>query len=507
MQQQQPPGPANSSRARERYAKRRRRQLAAVTAIGLVAAVLLSALILAVFLIRGCSSLLTGSGPTYKRSSADSRWARPLAAQELKPAPWLVEFDGEHVYAARDTQKREEILTSWPVDQLAAYTLGENQPLWQRTIDAYYSEFYLGSDRLVGFKQSLMEPPYLLLDCFSAADGAQLWSFTLEQAGQGCIAAAGPQVIVGYELPDGYRLASYDLQKRVLSNTGIEAKSWGIRLPMDDLSSEEYGSDIFSELDIRLWSDLVVYKQFNVIGFVEADTGRRLREFAAPMYIHAFTVDPAQRICYIVYTGNQEQTYAVLGVPCIPGSARSVYRFEGQGEDTKLAVQDGSLALAYPLVGDETGKLRSSVRCFRQNDLVLEAEVDGLVRALFTHEQAPGVFFAAVNSGIDDLGYPSGRSVIWRFDLSNGKAAVAARYSRPMMSATPFKDDCLVLLRGGDIYSFSAVTGDTRRLRRARFPILSALASPDAEHIAVFASTEKHYANEPGQPMQVIVFE
>jgi len=507
MQQQQPPGPANLNRARERYAERRRRQLATMVAVGLVAGVLLVLLVLAVFLIRGCSSLLAGGSSSETRTARKTRRVQFVAAQELKPAPWLVEFDGEHVFAARDTQQRKEILTSWPVDQLSAYNLGNDQPLWQRTIDADYSEFYLGSSRLVGFKQFLTEPPHLLLDCYSAAAGDQLWSFSLENASQGCIAASGPQVIVGYELPDGYRLAAYDLQKSVTGNAAVEAKSWGIRLPMEGLLREEYGSDIYSELDVRLWADLAVYKQFNVIGFVEASTGRRLREFTTEMYIHAFTVDPAQRMCYIVYTGNGERTYALLAVPCIPGGARSIYRFEGQGEDTKLATQEGNLALAYPLVADETGKLKSAVRCFRQNDLVLETDVDGLVRTLFSDEQAPGMFFAAVNGGIDDLGYPSGRSVIWRLDIGSGKAEIVARYSRPIMSATSFKEDCLVLLRGGDIYSFNAATSDTRRLRRARYPVASCLASPDGSRLAVFASTEQHYANQSGQPMQVLVFE
>lgn len=129
------------------------------------------------------------------------------------------------------------------------------------------------------------------------------------------------------------------------------------------------------------------------------------------------------------------------------------------------------------------------------------------MRALFNHEQAPGVFFAATNTGVDDMGYPSGRGAIWRFDAATGEARLVSRYSRPIMAAKPFKEDCLVLLRGGDIFSFIPAAGAGKKLRRARYPILSSLASPDKTRVAVFATTEKHYADEPGQPMQVIVFE
>lgn len=507
MNRQQPPGPAPYSRARERYAKRRRRQLAMMAAAGVVTVGLLAVIVLLVFLIRGCNGLLAGSRTIAGRGSTDARRARQVAIQEFRPAPWLVEFDGERLYAAGDTQQRTEILTSWPIDQLAAYAVGDKEPVWQRPVDADYSEFYLGSNRLVGFKQSLTEPPKLQLDTYNADSGESEWSFTLDKAAHGCIAAAGPQVVIGYELPDGYRLASYDLLKHALGDAAKEAKSWGIRLPLEGLVGGEFASEVYPEIEVRLWPDLVVYKQFNVIGFVEAGTGRRLREYAAPAFIHRFTVDPVQRLCYIVHIGNQEGTFAIVAVPCGAGSPQSIHRFEGLGEDVKLAADNGGLAVAYPLVSDETEGQRSKVVGFRGNSLVFEQELTGLVRTLFTHEHAAQAYFAAVNSGVDDMGYPTGRSVLWRFDMQTGKGDVVARYSRPIMAVHPFKQDCLVLLLGGDIYSFMPATGASRRLRRARYPVLSALASPDESRVAVFASTKKHYANEPNQPMQVIVFE
>jgi hypothetical protein len=147
-------------------------------------------LILAIALIRGCSSMLADSRPPQVRGSAVARRSRQVAIQEFRPAPWLVEFDGERLFAAADTEQRQEILASWPVDQLTAYRLGEKQPLWQRTIDADYSEFYLGGNRLLGFKQFLAEPPHLQTETYNA-DSERRLSFQIDDAG--CI-TLGPQV-------------------------------------------------------------------------------------------------------------------------------------------------------------------------------------------------------------------------------------------------------------------------------------------------------------------------
>ena len=115
---QQQPAPGKANRARDRYAKRRRRQLATLTAIGLVAIVLAVVLTIIIFAVRGCAGVLQSSGPRFTRNAQDSRWAREVAVRELKPAPWLIEFDGSRLYLASDTQQRSEIISGWPLDLL-----------------------------------------------------------------------------------------------------------------------------------------------------------------------------------------------------------------------------------------------------------------------------------------------------------------------------------------------------------------------------------------------------
>ncbi|MBN2080707.1 hypothetical protein JW859_00730 [bacterium] len=504
-----PPGPPATplSRARERYQKRRRRQLATMAAAGVIAIGLILVVVVIALLVRGCRSVFISTAPVVPREANDPRWAHELTALEQRNAPWLFEFDGDRLYLASDRQRRDVTYPTWPIDTLSALAVADGSQLWEQAVDTEFAVFYCGGDYLAGFRNYLAGPPRLFLACYTADSGALAWTLELDYATKGCITAEDNIVVLGYELPDGYRLAAYNLAAQVQGDAATEAKAWGMRLPLDGLLVQDLSSEYGGELKIASRSGLIVYRFHNVIGLVDMETGARLKEYAAPGFIHDYALDVANDTCYLLVSGNAEGTFLLQSIPIHNGRPHNLPRFQGRGEYGRLLAGNGALMLCYPTT-DAGRNMKTKIICYRDNTQLVEQEVDGAVGSTLHPLAAPDEFLVSLSAGLDEYGAPVGGGQLLSVPaVPGGEIAQVARFRQPVQGLATLKDDCLVLLKGGEIYSYMAEYRAHHRLRKAKYPVLIAVTSPDDRRLAVFATTEKFMDDQPGQPLQVIIFE
>lgn len=498
--QHQPRPPARANRALERHRKRRRRLLAAAAGIG---AVLVGFVVIVggiLWTARACGGG-AASRPLPPRTSRDLRLAEEQAAIDLRPAPWFCELSDERLYVALDTQRREMSPTSYPLDSLAAYELTTEDQLWQQPIDAEFSDFYLGGDNLVGFRQYRADAPRIVVSSYSAADGTRDWEKTIDNAEGGRITADGKVVILGYQQPDGYRLEALNLEQ--------QAKAWGMKVPLEGLITQDLSTDIIAELEVRSWPGVAAYRLFNVVGLVATGSGARLREYAAHGYIHDFTLDLSSDRCFLLLAGNQIGTYSIQSLAIEGSGSGELYRFAAADDRALLVARDGILTVCYNQPHAAGEAATAKVVCLRaeSREVVQEAEVPGILESVIALPDASGDLLLAVNRRREDNGIATGWGRLWRIPAAGGEVREAGRFRRAVLALVPFKDDCLVLLRGGEIYSFVSATNARRRIRRTRHDILDWLSGHGGDRLAIISTTAAYLAGQPDQPMQVIIYQ
>ena len=442
-----------------------------------------------------------GSQPLPPRTSRDLRLAEEQAAFDLRPAPWFCELSDERLYVALDSQRREMSPTSYPLDSLAAYELTTEDQLWQQPIDAEFSDFYLGGDNLVGFRQYRADSPRIVVSSYSAADGMRDWEETIDNAEGGRITADGKVVILGYQQPDGYRLAAYNLERH--------AKAWGMKVPLEGLITQDLSTDVIAELDVRSWPGVVAYRLFNVVGLVATGDGKRLREYAAHGYIHDFTLDLSSDRCFLLLAGNQIGTYSIQSLAIEGSGSGELYRFAAADDRALLIARDGILTVCYSQPHDAGEAAKAKVVCLDADSraVIQEAEVPGILESVIALPDDSGDLLLAVNQRREDNGIATGWGKLWRIPAAGGEVREAGRFRRAVLALVPFKDDCLVLLRGGEIYSFISATNARRRIRRTRHDILDWLSGHGDDRLAVISTTAEYLAGQPDQPMQVIIYQ
>jgi len=494
----------SKDRATERLLKKRRKQQAMLSALGLLSVAVLSIIILIVISVRSCSLDFSFRRPV-KRADNDPRWAQEVRAHDFDLAPWFAQVGPENIYIAQDTDLAEPGLDCLHINRLAAYPLTGSDPVWETEVDEDLEEFHLCAGKLVGYRLHRADPARICLTVYDAATGTHDWDLEIPGAEDGGVVMDGQAAILGYSLPDGYRLAAYNLE--------TQAKAWGMRLPFDGMLSVDTSDGAVCDLGIYPYMGMVAYKRMNVAGFVATGTGHRVREFASTGYIHDVVLDMDDQLCYLLVTGNQYETYVVQVLPISGGNSRDVYRFETDCPPSQIIMhaQAGKLVLAYSASVPEGSGPVTQLVCFDRYsaDPEITHELEGVAGDLVSLPGLNGEFLLAVNADLvpDDAGLPRGWGELWRVRLSDRTAWEAHHFRRPILSVAPFKEDCLVLLRGGEIYSYLALPDGVKRLRKARYPVLAMDIGDDGRHIAVFSWTERFYNYQPGQSAQVIVYE
>jgi len=276
---------------------------------------------------------------------------------------------------------------------------------------------------------------------------------------------------------------------------------------LDNLLTQDLSAEYSGELKIASRSGIVVYRFHNVIGLVDLETGTRLKEYAAPGFIHDYAMDVANDMCYLLVSGNSAGTFLLQSIPIKNGRPHNLPRFQGRGEHGRLRAGNGALLLCYPTT-DAGREMKTKLMCYRDNTLIAEDEVDGAVGSMLHPRAAPDEFLVSVSGGLDEYGAPVGGGRLLSIPaVPGGEIAEVARFRQPVQELAPLKEDCLVLLKGGEIYSYMAEYRAHHRLRKAKHPVLITMTSPDDRRLAVFATTEKFMDDQPGQPLQVIIFE
>jgi len=501
----QPPGPVKSRQARERYLKRRRREQALMVAGTIVGCIAVVIIIGAVLLLRACTGCSCSMNqPPFVRDTANPGWAQEVATHNFRPAPWFYQLDENCLYFATDNQLREFSYLSLPVDTIGAQPFAAAAKGWQLPVDAEFSSFALGGGQLAGFRQYFSDPPHVLLTSYNADGSGTDWSLQLDDASGGCTTTEGKVMVVGYTLPDGDRLAGYNLM--------TQAKAWGMKLPLRGLFAEQSGTEPLPELSLfSVGNGVVAYQKFNIVGLVDVGSGQR-NEFAASAFVWDIEPDSDARICYLLVAGNQLGTYKVRALPFSEGVGHDVYRFECKApvQQISMYATGGNLLLSYPVGGgDSNAKTRLLMFQGTSTEAVLTHEFDGLLQAVASLTTGQGEFVLAFNSAVDDGGLPTGRGALHRVRVGDGivdNVWDGPRFSRPILGLAPLKEDCLVLLRGGEIWSYGAAANGKRRLRKARYPLLEPVWSEGGTTLAVLSYTEAYLEGRPGQQMQVIVY-
>jgi hypothetical protein len=503
-----------SRQLRERYKQHRRRQTVRTVACGTIVISVLALVVLLVVLVRACSGIPISGMPRFERSDTDPRWAHEIAGYHLRPAPWFFALDDGNFFVAGDTQQRDSVYPVYHVDSIACYPLDGQEPSWTQTVDTEISRFGLAGDMLTGFRQYVANPPRLEVICYSKSNGVPEWTIDIADAQEGEIITDGEHVVLAYYLPDGHRLAGY--------NTSARAKAWGMRLPLDGLVD-----DLSTSITLRGWKGVAAYQIRNVIGLVDTGSGQRLREYAASGYILDFELDlsnPDDRVCYLLLNGNQRNMYKVMVLP-FRGNTRDLQHFESieSAEDIGLLAADGHLLLSYLLPAAESPLPRTRVMCYARGnpEPVVRHEVEGVVTDALAVPGRVGEFLLVVHAGVAETGLPVGDGTLYYLDanpdpvlnedgelLEEGKQfALAGKMHSPVMHLLPFKEDCLVMMFGGDIASYIPEARQDFSLFKTRYPMLKPIFSPSGEHLAVVAYTENYLLDRTGTAVQVIVFE
>jgi len=494
------PQPLKSRQLRERYRKARRRQFAKSFGLICLLIVLVALLFGFVMLWRGCQppAPQTILDPHYRRQEQNPQFAQTIAELRLNPAPWFTVLDDERLYVALDRERTEPAYPILPVDTISAYIPGENQPLWEKQWQGGFSWFGICGDTLYGVAERLADSAAIELYSFSTSDGAFTKRLRLD-GGRCAVTATDDTVVLGYYLPDGYRLAGYQ--------PSDWAKSWGMRLPLEHLRVD---SSQPSTLLLQRWEELTAYVVDNVLGMVDVTAGGKLLvEYPAESRILAATYDPNTDIAYVVYDTETATKRKLVAVPVRGGPPRELTGIVNLGSPPLLVAENGYVLIGYQ-TATEGSPLRGKVVCFhiqQHEALLTHSFPEGEVWDLAVLPQQSGCFIAALVAGTNAEGQPESPSWLYRIHAEQGNVDLVKRFRQPITYIAPFKEDCLVIMGNGDIMSFAAEGPGLFHLQRAAYPVASLALSPGLARIAVFSSTADYFAGAVNQPAHVIVFE
>lgn len=496
-----PPPQSRSRQVRERYRKARRRQLAIFSAAVFLALVVLALLITAAVMLRGC--LQRTSKPAPKPKPVARAVLPKLAGTVNLKSVWFVYLDNKAIYAACDTEGRESGYPNYPVDLLAAYPLTGGRSLWQVQLDTQVYMLTVAQGQLLCFSQFLSEPPRAELTAYSTADGTASWSQRIDGATHSGVCVDGKVALLGYQLSDGARLCAYNIERG--------AKAWGMKLPLKGLQRGLLDTEATGSFEMFGAGGVSVYHFLNVVGVVQSEKGKLLREYSAPGFIRSVELDSSARVCYLLTSGQQAGSFAVQALPVSRGSAVNLVRFSTPDpEGTLLLAEGGRLLVSYidtPTTGGAPACMIAGYRNGHDGPLFSQRLEGGVISDISALPGAPGDYLLAVNDSVDETRLPQGKGRLLRLNGATGTTEEIATLKAPVLYLVPFKQQCLVLARGGDISSYDPASASLRRFKRAAQPLLEALLSADGQRLLVYAVPETTDSSNPFATMQVLVFE
>jgi len=492
-----PPQPVRTRELLARYQRARRRQALVIASAALLLILGAAAVVFMLLYVRACQRGVApeGGGRPGASRRKPSR-VKILAVHDLDPAPWLLAIDAEYLYTAQDTGGATSNGRNYPADVLSALPLAGGETVWKWTQGMELSRLLVSGGRVICLRERLGEPPSVELSTYRVEDGKPGWRLTLAGAEQAQPYASDKVLVLSYRKEAAFQLVGIN------AATGVKAWALSPRPRGLKVDASAAGGAV---LDLSGWGGLCAYSLGNVAGFVSLGTGKLRREYAAPGYIDRLEYDASADCAYLLCALEASQT-ALIALDLQTGQAVRLATLGAVGDDALLVADHGCVALA--MTEQAAAGPSRRVVCFGPGQSAAAVDVrlkDGVFADLASMSASPGDFFLGVNDGAAQGGKMVGGSRLYRLRCSDGLLWQVKRFDNPILYVLPFKDDCLVLLYGGDVLSCSGAASRVRRLRHAAYPNLEPVLDAAQTHLALYSYPDAHAQGTPGQPGQLIV--
>ncbi len=493
-----PNRPLKTRQMRERYQKLRRKQLHYFAGIG-VLAVIVAGLGIGLYLFFGALNQSAAPQSSGRPSTKNHKlqFARISASLELKPAPWFIATDDTQLYVGLDSTLAQPSAPPWPIDTLQAYSAGSSKPVWEGKQAREFNWFTAANGIVLGLRQTLGNPPGFELTACAGEDGHQVWQ-VVEDRAEDCILAVDNKVVVLAYYQNGlYRIVGY--------NAASGVKAW-VRTVKIQMRTSQDLSTPGTELELVVTQGVVVFRLGNQCGVLASGTGELLREITAQGYVYLVQFDKTSQLVYIVSADKQPQTVLLQAVP-LNGRATELYRFATPTDNLLLLGEQGYALLAYGAAAQSAAPGAMKVVCFAANDPepVLTHEFPAaVVWDMVALPSMPGEFLVSVCQGLDSNGIPDGGCELHRLRVADKSAWLLKRLSGAA-EMWPFKDDCLILVQGGEVLSYRG-SGKLKQLKRLAYRNLE-MPSMTPRRLVVTSYPDAYLAGKTDQQMQVLILE
>ncbi len=495
--------------ARERYRLQRRRQALMVLS-WLGAALLFVAIVFATVLLTRSCSRPESDGPLvakiHQRVEPGVGQAQQIGTNSFRIAPWLVAVDGERLYAASDSHKRERNQMNFPLDTLAAYEPGEQQPLWELELaeDSQACALIAAGGNVCTYATYLSDPPYLELRGYTGNNGASKWSKRIELAEQAQVVQVGEQIVVNYLLPDGYRITGF--RGADGGRTGL-----GLKLELKGLATGAVDQALAQELELYTWETIIGYSYYNIAGMADAQGGEQILENALDFYVYDMAYSKAGKRGVALTGGETVDSYCVWEL-ARDGVPLQVYQFLCPDSDILLRAAGEYTAVAFHVAeGSQAGKpqlviLRRDFATPRVEHIFDTSSIVADIVALPGEGEAVR-FLVACDDGQDSDEWPIGESELYLIDPeADAPLQLLATLKQPVQYIWRLKDDCLIVCRGGRVYSYDDAQQQLTQVARLKYDLVLPQADADGSTLALLSAPAAHWKGRPGSPLNVDVF-
>jgi hypothetical protein len=504
QQQQQ----LKSRQLRERYRLQRRRQ--ALMLLGWAGALVLFAGLATatVLLLRSCDKPAE-DGPLItsipKQAAAGGKDGELAGENSFRLAPWLLAVDDERLYAATDEQKRAAEGVDYPIDHISAYNFGESKPLWEVDLppESQAGALFAAGGNACMLTTHLADPPYVELRGLAGNDGSSRWSQRINKAERAKATCAGGTIVLNYAQGDTYRLMGY---------RGADGKrtGLGLKLPLEGLANSEIDQALSQEMQLYSWDAMVGYTYYNVAGVVDAAKGKLVCENALDYYVYDLVYSLEGKHAYALTGGETSDSY-VLWELAKDGVPLELYQFLSPSDDILLLAAHEYVALAFTVAeGSTAGRTKLVVL---KDDVtaplveqVLEQPGVAVDIAHLPGPPEPAQFLLACNGGRDSDDWPTGKAQLYLVEPEGPEpVSLLAELKQPVQYFWTLGDACLVVCRGGQVYSSQVGGVELASVLKLKYELALPYASPSEKTLALASAPRDRWQGKPGKAAVVAV--
>ncbi|MCB1221126.1 MAG: PQQ-binding-like beta-propeller repeat protein [Planctomycetales bacterium] len=472
-------------------AKRRKRQ-ARLLAFSILATAGLLVLVVLVIGLKSCISG-PGAGPQQLDQAQLPPEVQTTAASEagqidFRPEPLFTAL-GSDLLLSANAGMVDGQPSSGLVEKLVAHSISDGKLAWERPVNDILSGMLVSGGNLVVHRE---DDHGFSAQAFSLADGSPVWDFSIDGAQNISIANDNARLAVAYNLADGYRVAIYDTVKGV---KGSGRMLQGANSTMLDVS----------RMNMRFIGTQLLYTVDRTVGMIDFEQGSAWAETGSTQVIIA-SPDPANRQVYVLSWGNGADSLVLYVRGFGDGKGKELDRFETTAEWPVMVADDGYLLLACSDRRAD-GKFDTTVRLFRKDsrDTYVRETLEGVV-VEDAMPLASGLFVLGTNRSTGNPDNPASGGQLHLVNAEDGSVTEFEGMRENVEYTIRFGEDRLVLLDNGDIRRIEL--GDSRavKVRRAAYPMLRPLFSPDMDVLGVLSTQPESVPGSAGSRMQAVIF-